>query len=123
MSMRNMGVTCPLRTIRSSGRWRALPTRSRNRKARWGWKSRWGHILLGLVYRPRRSISPSELVPRLQDLSKSKFETVELWADVSVDQDWLRAFLRADAERALKPGQRFVLRRKYPYNYGRTHGM
>ncbi len=80
----------------------------------------WGWICLGTVYhKPDRRLTA--LLP-VGGLKKTDHR-VELWGTVTVNEAAVRGFLHADAAAVLEPGARYELRRKYPTNYGRTHGM
>lgn len=82
----------------------------------------YGWVRLGIVYRPKREVSPLETIREVRG-EDGDSDFVELWATIAVDEADVREFLIADAGRSLKPRSRFELRRKIPENYGRTHGM
>jgi hypothetical protein len=79
----------------------------------------YGWTLLGSIYVGGREVDANEPLPRLND----KPEYVELWATITLDEKDLIGYLRADAERNLKPGQRFEIRQRIPTRYGRSKGM
>jgi len=66
-------------------------------------------------------------IPRDRTRPKSSRRRVlsrwKLWGSLRLDENLVQDYLIADATRALKPGQRFELRKAYPTNYGRTFGM
>lgn len=97
-----------------------------------GFAIEYGAVLLGVVYAPtRRDVDTGELLPSaglaLKPIARivhvHSGDRLELWAQVEMDERDVIAFLRADAERSLKPGDRYEIRQKVPHNYGRSKGM
>lgn len=81
---------------------------------------KYGWVCLGVAYPPaNRALCPASDMPDVRTAPRP----VELWATITVDEKEVRDFLRADAEQHLQPGTRFEIRKQYPNNFGRTHGM